>query len=124
MECYTVVRPEHLNHYGHLFGGCLLKWVDEYAWIAASRDNPGCRFVTIGMDRVEFHRGAHQGDVLRFTATESCRGNTSLTYAVHVFADDLETGAEEAVFSTCITFVRLDEQGCKLPLPTAETTLV
>jgi competence protein ComEC len=37
MESYTVVRPEHLNHYGHLFGGCLLKWVDEIAWIAASR---------------------------------------------------------------------------------------
>ena len=25
MESYTVVRPEHLNQYGHLFGGCLLK---------------------------------------------------------------------------------------------------
>ena len=36
MESYKVVRPEHLNHFGHLFGGCLLKWVDEIAWIAAS----------------------------------------------------------------------------------------
>jgi acyl-CoA hydrolase len=117
VESYTVVRPEHLNHYGHLFGGCLLKWVDEYAWIAASRDNPGCRFVTIAMDRVEFHRGAHQGDVLRFVAGESCRGRTSLTYAVNVFADDLATGAEEQIFSTCITFVRLDEEGRKIPLP-------
>ncbi|HSO80381.1 MAG TPA: hotdog domain-containing protein, partial [Chromatiaceae bacterium] len=35
MESYKVVRPEHLNHFGHLFGGCLLKWVDEIAWIAA-----------------------------------------------------------------------------------------
>ena len=31
------------------------------AWIAASRDHPGCQFVTIGMDRVAFHRGVHQG---------------------------------------------------------------
>jgi acyl-CoA hydrolase len=117
VESYTVVRPEHLNHYGHLFGGCLLKWVDEFAWIAASRDNPGCHFVTIGMDRVEFHRGAHQGSVLRFDASENGRGRTSITYGVRVYADDLETGEEEQVFSTCITFVRLDEHGCKMALP-------
>ncbi|MBV5310288.1 acyl-CoA thioesterase [Chromatium okenii] len=119
MESYTVVRPEHLNQYGHLFGGCLLKWVDEIAWIAASRDNPGCRFVTIGMDRVAFHRGVHQGAVLRFDASEQSRGCTSITYVIRVFADDLNTGAEEAIFSTCITFVRLDETGCKIPLPNA-----
>jgi acyl-CoA hydrolase len=118
MESYTVVRPEHLNQYGHLFGGCLLKWVDEIAWIAASRDNPGCRFVTIGMDRVEFHRGVAQGAVLRFVVLECRRGRTSLTYDVNVYADDLETGREESIFSTGITFVRLDEQGQKIPLPT------
>ncbi len=117
MESYTVVRPEHLNHYGHLFGGCLLKWVDEIAWIAASRDNPGCRFATVGMDRVAFHRGVHPGAVLRFNALESCRGRTSLTYAINVFAEDLETGEEASIFSTCITFVRLDPEGRKIALP-------
>ena len=35
MESYKVVRPEHLNHYGYLFGGFLLKWVDE---ICARKD--------------------------------------------------------------------------------------
>jgi len=25
MESFKVVRPEHLNHYGYLFGGFLLK---------------------------------------------------------------------------------------------------
>ena len=29
---------------------------------------------------------------------------------------DLETGAEEPIFSTCITFVRLDETGRKIPI--------
>ena len=120
MESYTVVRPEHLNHYGHLFGGCLLKWVDEIAWIAASRDHPGCRFVTIAMDRVEFHRSVRQGAVLRFDAMESCRGTTSINYSVHVFADDLETGDEEPIFTTCITFVRVDEHGGKMALPLRE----
>jgi hypothetical protein len=30
MENHKLVLPEHLNQYGFLFGGNLLKWVDEY----------------------------------------------------------------------------------------------
>lgn len=116
MESFKVVRPEHLNHYGFLFGGFLLKWVDEIAWIAASRDYPGYHFVTVAMDCVEFHRSVHQGTVLRFSTSRTAQGRTSLQYAVQVFADDLETGAEEAIFSTTVTFVRVDDQGHKLAI--------
>ncbi|EIC23104.1 acyl-CoA thioesterase [Thiorhodovibrio frisius] len=117
MESFKVVRPEHLNHYGYLFGGFLLKWVDEISWIAASRDYPGCRLVTVAMDNVEFHCGTRQGMVLRFDASESRRGTTSVAYRVIVFSDDLDTGAEMQIFSTCVTFVRLDAEGKKTPLP-------
>ena len=54
MDNYTIVRKEHLNHYGYLFGGMLLCWVDEFAWIFASLDFPGCPLVTVGMDQVVF----------------------------------------------------------------------
>ncbi|WPL18498.1 aromatic compound catabolism protein [Thiorhodovibrio winogradskyi] len=121
MESFKVVRPEHLNHYGYLFGGFLLKWVDEISWIAASRDYPGCRFVTVAMDNVEFHCSARQGMVLRFDASESRRGTTSVAYRVTVFSDDLDTGAETQIFSTCVTFVRLDASGEKMPLPAPST---
>jgi acyl-CoA hydrolase len=117
VESYKLVRPEHLNHYGYLFGGFLLKWVDEISWIAASRNHPGCSFVTVGMDRVEFRRGVREGTVLRFRATESRRGTTSVQYEVKVFADDLATGEEAPVFSTTIAFVCLDAQGRKVALP-------
>ncbi|MCG5515776.1 MULTISPECIES: acyl-CoA thioesterase [Ectothiorhodospira] len=119
MDTFKLVRPEHLNHYGYLFGGFLLKWVDEIAWIAASRDHPGCRFVTVAMNSVEFHKGVHQGTVLRFHSHEHSRGRTSVQYAVSAFADDLESGQEEPIFSTCVTFVNLDESGEKMPMPGA-----
>jgi acyl-CoA hydrolase len=31
MDNYTIVRKEHLNHHGYLFGGTLLSRVDEFA---------------------------------------------------------------------------------------------
>ena len=52
METHRLVLPEDLNHFGFLFGGRLLAWVDEACWIAASLDYPNCLFVTIGMDKV------------------------------------------------------------------------
>jgi acyl-CoA hydrolase len=117
MESYKVVRPEHLNHYGYLFGGFLLKWVDEISWIAASRDYPGCQFVTVAMDKVEFRKSVRQGTVLRFKSRRSKVGDTSVQYTVKVYADDLATGTEEAVFSTHVSFVCLDGQGEKQALP-------
>jgi acyl-CoA hydrolase len=116
VESYKVVRPEHLNSFGYLFGGVLLKWVDEIGWIAASRDYPGCNFVTVSMDKVEFRSPVRQGTVLRFYTGERQTGNTSVDYEVRVNAVDLKTGAEDIIFTTHMRFVCLDTRGKKTPL--------
>ena len=110
MENHKLVLPQHLNHYGFLFGGYLLMWVDEIAWIAATREFPDCLFVTIGMDRVEFKRGAQNGAILTFRTERTRVGRTSVTYAVTVHRED------EEIFSTRVTLVRVDESGEKIPI--------
>jgi acyl-CoA hydrolase len=117
MENHKLVLPEHLNHYGYLFGGNLLKWVDEISWIAASRDYPGCKFVTVAMDRVEFRKPVRQGAILRFVVDRGEVGRSSVRYGVRVFSDDIETGVEQEVFATEVTFVCLDARGAKAVLP-------
>jgi len=117
MENYTLVRPEHLNHHGFLFGGQLLLWVDEYAWMAAAREFPGCLLVTIGMEHIQFKQPVVKGSILHFRITHLKTGTTSVTYAVDVCADAPGSSTEEPVFATEVTFVRVDEKGHKLPLP-------
>jgi hypothetical protein len=56
----VLVLPGDLNHYGFLFGGRLLAWIDEASWIAASLDYPHCQFVTVALDAVEFHLDRHR----------------------------------------------------------------
>jgi acyl-CoA hydrolase len=116
-ENYRLVLPEHLNQWGHLFGGYLLQWVDESAWIAATLDYPGCRFVTIGMDKVEFRQGVKEGAILRVRSERVRQGRTSVQYRATVSRVGSETGAAAPIFSTNITFVRVDEHGGKTPLP-------
>ena len=116
MTNYKLVMPEHLNHYGFLFGGNLLKWVDEFAWMAASLDYPGSQLVTIAMDAVEFKKGARDGAILRFEIDRAREGHTSVTYRVMVFRRTLHERIEEEIFGTAITFVRVGAGGVKLPL--------
>ena len=119
MISYKLVMPEHMNQYGVLFGGNLLKWVDETAWMAVGLDYPGARFVTIGMDRVEFKKGVSGGSILRFEVVRQRIGRTSVTYDARVFRRELHQSAEDVIFSTDITFVRVDESGEKIPVVSA-----
>lgn len=117
MNNFTIVRPEHLNHHGYLFGGAMLKWVDEYAWLVASRDFHGYTFVTRAMDDIEFTTRAVSGSILRFNIVHESQGKSSVTYLVTVYADEPGASEEKKIFSTRVIFVSLDEDGNKCPLP-------
>lgn len=113
MENYNLVRPEHLNHHGYLFGGQMLSWIDECAWMAAAKDFPSCTFVTRAMDRIDFKHQVRNGSILRFDVTKTRVGNTSVTYLVEVHEDERSTSCEKLAFSTSVTFVNIDEWGRK-----------
>jgi acyl-CoA hydrolase len=110
METHRLVLPSDLNHYGFLFGGRLLAWIDEASWIAASLDFPHCQFVTIAMDTVEFHHSVRDGTILRITCQLEKEGRTSATYGVRVID---ERAGSTLIFSNCVTFVSVDDTGKK-----------
>lgn len=120
MENHVIVRPEHLNHHGHLFGGQMLKWVDEYAWLAASLDFRHCRLVTIAMDDIVFKHPAPVGSILRFHVEKTHQGTTSVNYGVEVFCDAPGDIEARSIFSTTVTLVHVDDQGNKTSLPAAK----
>lgn len=116
METYKLVMPENLNHFGYLFGGYMLKWVDEIAWVAASLDFPTHTFVTIGMDKVEFKKAVKQGTILRFRTQQVHLGTTSARYHVDVTIGNQPSSDENSIFSTHVTLVRVDASGQKIPI--------
>jgi len=111
MENHRLVLPEHLNHYRFLFGGYLLKWVEEIARMAATTDFLECHFVTVGMNEVSFRKSVKNGSILKFDCSKQRIRNTSVTYSVDV------TRESEIIFSTEVTLVRLDDNGNKQTLP-------
>ncbi|HYF47793.1 MAG TPA: acyl-CoA thioesterase [Planctomycetota bacterium] len=119
-ESTLLVRPEHLNHHGFLFGGRLLEWLDEQAYISAiSHLKPEANLVTVAIDRVEFRFSVVQGSLLRFRSLPVHVGKTSLTVFTQVFrlrtstAGQASSGTKEAwgdeIFRAYVSFVCLDK---------------
>ncbi|MGK0375338.1 MAG: acyl-CoA hydrolase [Arenicella sp.] len=119
MQHYKIVLPADLNDYGSLFGGTLLKWVDEIAYIRVSLDFPGQAFVTIGLDHVEFKNPIGQGQILRFQCSKTRIGNTSVTYNVKVYGARYNTESEATLFESNISFVCVDKSGTKTSIRVA-----
>ena len=78
------VRPEDLNANGTLFGGSLLKWIDEEATIYAIVQLGNRRVVTKIMSEINFLASARQGDIIEMGLIATEWGRTSLTMRCEV----------------------------------------
>ena len=117
MQFKTLVRQEHLNQHGNLFGGYMLLWVDEFAYLAAIEDYPCAHCVTRAMEAVSFTQSVKLGAVLTFTVTRKKIGNTSVTYDVNVTARDVSSCESYPAFHTSVTLCAVTNDGKKAPLP-------
>ncbi len=100
-----------MNHQGSLFGGYLLMWIDEMAYVTANLHFPNHRFVTIALDNVEFKHRIECGEIICFNVELEKQGKTSLTYYISVTGT--RKGSDKQLFETRVTFVSVDNQGNK-----------
>lgn len=114
METHRLVLTEDLNQYGYLFGGRLLSWADEAGYIAASKDFPDARFVTVGMGKVEFRHSVTNGSIIQIVAEKLKQGTTSVSYKLDIYSS--KQPKLGAIFSTDITYVNIGEDGVKRAL--------
>ena len=118
MQHRKIVLPEFLNDQGFLFGGNLLKWIDEFAYVTACVDFPGNRLVTVSLSDVNFKTPIQPAELLCFDVALVRRGNTSVTYSIEVTGEKFaEPGAH--LFVTKITFVNVGDDGKPTPLSPA-----
>ena len=78
------VRPEDLNANGTLFGGSLLRWIDEEATIYTIVQLGNGRVVTKYMSEINFVSSAVQGDLIEMGLVATRFGTTSLTMRAEV----------------------------------------
>ncbi|QZY51802.1 acyl-CoA thioesterase [Leucobacter tenebrionis] len=106
------VRPEDLNANGTLFGGSLLRWIDEEAAIYAIIQLGNHRVVTKFISEIDFESSARQGDLIEMGLVATHFGRTSITMRAQV----RNMITRKTILSIeRIVFVNLDEHGDAVP---------
>ncbi len=115
VETVHIVRPNHLNSAGRLFGGILMQWIDEVAALAAKRHTHK-NVVTVSVDNLRFLKGAYQNDVIVIVGRVTYTGRTSMEVEVDSFVESLE-GKRTHINHAYFTMVALDEEDKPTPIP-------
>ncbi|HOI88124.1 MAG TPA: hotdog domain-containing protein [Lentimicrobium sp.] len=88
-----LVMPGMLNDQSTLFGGNLLKWMDEAAYIAAVR-SLNRRLVTVSVEKVRFLKPCFQGEVVEVVARVVSHTRVLLGVEVVVHKENVSCGVQ------------------------------
>lgn len=105
---FKAVFPNTTNHYDTLYGGTAMAWMDEVAFIAATRF---CRkrVVTVSSDRIDFTVPIPSGTIVELIARVMQVGRTSLKVEVRIMVEEMYNGNREEAIKGVFTFVAIDE---------------
>lgn len=114
MKFYSrkLIKPGDLNANNTLFGGQLLKWIDEEAGIYAMTKLNNHRVVTKYMSEINFISTAKQADVIELGLAFVNIGTTSITFRCEV--RNLFT-KKTIISIDKIVFVNVDQSGHPMP---------
>ncbi|MGK0365362.1 MAG: acyl-CoA hydrolase [Saprospiraceae bacterium] len=114
MKFYSrkLIKPGDLNANNTLFGGQLLRWIDEEAGIYAMTKLESRRTVTKYISEINFISSARQADTIEIGLQFSSIGRTSITFRCEV--RNLIT-KNTIISIEKIVFVNVDENDRPLP---------
>ena len=116
MTTARLMMPTDANVLGNVFGGAIMRYMDEIAAIVAWR-HAGKNVVTASIDRMNFYAPVYVGDLLMLKAAVNYVGTTSMEIGVRLEAVDPSTRKGTHTGSCYLTYVALDEKGRPTRIP-------
>ncbi len=115
----NIVLPGDTNSHDTLFGGLLMKHIDETAAISARRH---CRtaVVTASNDGVHFHRPIRNDDIVCLHSYVCSVGRSSMEVFIKITTENTVDGTRQLAAISFLTFVSLDKTGKPTEVPLVE----
>ena len=111
------VMTQHLGYHGNLFGGQMLAWLDEAGVAFASEVCGTPQMVTVHMSEVRFNAPVRPTQIIKIYGKVEKMGTSSVTLKLEARRHSVYNGTQKPVWSTQITFVRIDGDGEAVPIP-------
>ena len=115
-EYSELALPNDANVLGALLGGKVMHLVDLCGALAAIR-HARCPVVTASIDYMNFLSPVRIGQLLMLRSSVNRVFRTSMEVGVKVMVEDLATGAIRHTSSAYLTFVAVDAEGHRVPVP-------
>src|SRR5213083_545403 len=115
-EMNEIVLPNDTNPLGALVGGRLMHWIDMAAAMAAHRHSRNY-VVTASIDHLDFLVPVRVGDLVILRSSVNRVFRTSMEVGVKVWVENYISDSSHHVSSAYLTYVAVDREGCRLPVP-------
>jgi acyl-CoA hydrolase len=115
-EMVQVVLPNDANPLGFILGGTVMHLIDIAGAIAGHRHTRSL-LVTAAVDGLQFLHPIKVGDLIILRSRVTATWTTSLEVEVEVFSEEILTGVRQMTSRAYLTFVAIDRDGHRLPIP-------
>jgi acyl-CoA hydrolase len=110
---FKAIFPNNVNHYDTLFGGTALSFMDEVAFIAATRFSRQ-KMVTVSSDKIDFNKPIPSGTIIEIIGSIFNVGSTSIKVKVEIFIEEMYSDKREKAIEGVFTLVAIGED--KMPI--------
>ena len=111
-----VMMPYHANPAGNVNGGVIMQLIDDAAFVIATRF-ARTNVVTASIERIDFHRPVHVGDLLTLKGCLNMTHRSSMEIGVRVEGEEMRSGETRHIASAYLTFVALDDNQKPTEIP-------
>jgi acyl-CoA hydrolase len=115
-EMVQVVLPNDANPLGFILGGTVMHLIDIAGAIACHR-HTRTLLVTAAVDGLQFLHPIKVGDLIILKSRVTAAWSTSLEVEVEVFSEETLTGVRRLTSRAYLTFVSIDRDGRRVPIP-------
>jgi acyl-CoA hydrolase len=111
-----IVFPNDTNPMGILQGGRLMHWMDIASAVCAQTHSENIA-VTVSIDKVQFRKAAHLGDILTIKAKLTRVFKTSMEIYVEVWARPVKSSEKFLTNHAYFVFVAIDREANPVVVP-------
>ncbi len=116
------IFPGSANHYDTLFGGQAMAWMDQAAFICATR---WCRqkVVTAHSSAIDFHQAIPVGTIVELVAKVIKVGRTSMTVQVQLWVEPMRQPERSLACEGSFVLVAVDDHNQPVAVPPLPETI-
>jgi len=103
-----VIYPSDLNNHNTLFGGKAMQWMDEVAYITATRYTR-TKMVTASIEKIKFLKSVHRNTIIELIGKIEKVDRIKLIINVSIFAEEMYGEKREKVIESRFVFVAVSE---------------